>query len=162
MKKLVILFLFAIIPIVTLAAEGEPKLDHVNIDLNDKPSLQRGARIFVNYCLSCHSASYMRYNRMGQDLKLSESELASSLMLTSVKETTGIVRSSTLTGPRASLASTTHAITRGSMLRPTTMATACRTVSSLRMVSAHSTTFAPAGTCWPIGGSPMLSSDGCG
>ena len=48
------------------------KCDPVKIDLNDKPSLQRGARLFVNYCLSCHSASYMRYNRVGQDLGISE------------------------------------------------------------------------------------------
>ena len=38
--------------------------------LKDKPSLQRGARLFVNYCLSCHGAKYMRYNRMAEDLEI--------------------------------------------------------------------------------------------
>lgn len=38
--------------------------------LKDKPSLQRGARLFVNYCLSCHSAKFMRYNRMAADLEI--------------------------------------------------------------------------------------------
>ncbi len=56
-----------------LASGGHgAKLDPVKIDLDDKASLQRGARTFVNYCLSCHSASYMRYNRMGRDLGISD------------------------------------------------------------------------------------------
>ena len=38
---------------------------HAEVDLSDRKSLQRGARTFVNYCLSCHSASFMRYNRLG-------------------------------------------------------------------------------------------------
>ncbi|MHB8742318.1 MAG: cytochrome c1 [Sulfuricaulis sp.] len=85
MKKILILFLFAIVPIATLAEEGEVKLDHVNIDLNDKPSLQRGARIFVNYCLSCHSASYMRYNRMGHDLGISDELVKENLLFAADK-----------------------------------------------------------------------------
>ncbi len=85
MKKILILFLFAIFPIATLAAEGEVKLDQVNIDLNDQPSLQRGARIFVNYCLSCHSASYMRYNRMGHDLGISDELVKENLLFAADK-----------------------------------------------------------------------------
>ena len=48
---------------VALAAGGGhyPKVD---IDLGDQVSLQRGAQIFTNYCLSCHSASGMRFNRL--------------------------------------------------------------------------------------------------
>ena len=45
---------------------------HANTDLSDRASLQRGARLFVNYCLNCHSASYMRYNRLAEDLGLDE------------------------------------------------------------------------------------------
>jgi ubiquinol-cytochrome c reductase cytochrome c1 subunit len=85
MKKLLILFLFAIAPVASFAAEGGPKLDHVNIDLNDKASLQRGARIFVNYCLSCHSASYMRYNRMGHDLGISDELVKENLLFAADK-----------------------------------------------------------------------------
>lgn len=38
--------------------------------LKDIPSLQHGAKLFVNYCLSCHSARFMRYNRMAEDLRI--------------------------------------------------------------------------------------------
>ena len=55
-----------------LAAESNVKLDPVNIDLSDTASLRRGAITFVNYCLSCHSARYMRYNRVGTDLDIPE------------------------------------------------------------------------------------------
>lgn len=64
--------MLALSPVMVFAAGGGAKLDHVKIDLSDQESLQRGAKIFVNYCLSCHSASYMRYNRMALDLGLSE------------------------------------------------------------------------------------------
>lgn len=42
----------------------------VKIDLSDKEKLQRGARLFMNYCSGCHSLRYMRYNRMATDLGL--------------------------------------------------------------------------------------------
>ena len=51
-----------------------------DVDLSDRKSLQRGARTFVNYCLSCHSASFMRYNRMGRDLHISEDVLKENFM----------------------------------------------------------------------------------
>jgi len=85
MKKILLVFLFAIAPLATFAAEEGPRLDHVNIDLHDKPSLQRGARIFVNYCLSCHSASYMRYNRMGHDLGISDELVKENLLFAANK-----------------------------------------------------------------------------
>lgn len=59
---------------------GEVECDAVRVDLDDTASLQRGARIFVNYCLSCHSASYMRYERMGQDLGISEELVRENLL----------------------------------------------------------------------------------
>jgi len=56
-------------PLTAMAGgHGHAALDEVDIDLSDKASLQNGARIFVNYCVSCHSAAYMRYNRVGRDL----------------------------------------------------------------------------------------------
>ena len=48
---------------------------------DDLVSLQRGAHAFVNYCLSCHSASYMRYNRLA-DLGLTEQQIRDNLILT--------------------------------------------------------------------------------
>ena len=72
-----------------------------------------------------------------------------------------MVRFSSRTGPVASLASTTHAMTRGSASRPAIMAAARRTVLSVQITSVNSTTFAPGGTCSPTGGSSTASSDWC-
>jgi ubiquinol-cytochrome c reductase cytochrome c1 subunit len=51
-------------------------------DVGNVASLQRGARNFVNYCLGCHSARYVRYNRLGADLGLSEAQVVENLMFT--------------------------------------------------------------------------------
>jgi len=50
----------------------------------DDASLQRGARTFVNYCLNCHSAKYMRYNRL-QDIGLTEEQIRDNLILGDAK-----------------------------------------------------------------------------
>ena len=63
-----------------LAAGNNGHMLHADVDLSDKKSLQRGARTFVNYCLSCHSASFMRYNRLGRDLHISEDVLKENFM----------------------------------------------------------------------------------
>jgi len=75
LKRMIIALSLMVMPGLVLASEGHIKLDPVNIDLGDQASLQRGAKLFVNYCLSCHSASYMRYNRMGADLGISDKEI---------------------------------------------------------------------------------------
>ena len=66
------------------AASENVDLDKAPINLSDKQSLQRGARIFVNYCLNCHSANYMRYNRL-MDIGLSEDSIKQNLLFTSNK-----------------------------------------------------------------------------
>ena len=78
MKK--ILYLLLLAPVLAFANEGGVPLDKAPINLHDNQSLQRGAKVFVNYCLSCHSASYMRYNRL-QDLGLTEAEIKENLLL---------------------------------------------------------------------------------
>jgi len=65
------------------SAEGA-RLQKAPLNLNDLVSLQRGARVFVNYCLNCHSASYMRYNRL-RDLGLSDDQIRDNLIFTGVK-----------------------------------------------------------------------------
>jgi len=85
MKKAVVIFLLMFSPLAHSAGGGNLNLDHVNVDLNDTPSLQRGARIFVNFCLSCHSASYMRYERMANDLGIDIKTLEENLMFASDK-----------------------------------------------------------------------------
>ena len=68
-----------------LAAGGGVELEHANIDLNNKASLQRGASNFMNYCSGCHSAQYVRYNTIGKDLELSEEQLVDNLMFNAEK-----------------------------------------------------------------------------
>ena len=68
----------------THASEAGYRLDRAPIDPKDLVSLQSGARTFVNYCLNCHSAQYMRYNRL-TDLGLTESQIRDNLILTGAK-----------------------------------------------------------------------------
>lgn len=67
-----------------MAAGGEVVLDRAKIDSNDAVSIQRGVRTFVNYCLNCHSASFMRYNRL-TDIGLSEQQIKDNLIFTDAK-----------------------------------------------------------------------------
>jgi ubiquinol-cytochrome c reductase cytochrome c1 subunit len=60
------------------------KLDSAPVNLNDKASLQRGARNFVNYCLNCHNAAYMRYGSLTQ-IGLTEEQIKTNLMFTTDK-----------------------------------------------------------------------------
>ncbi|HUF22262.1 MAG TPA: cytochrome c1 [Burkholderiales bacterium] len=69
-------------PLAAAAAGGGQKLDRANIDTRDAISIQRGAQVFVNYCLNCHSAEYMRYNRL-TDLGLTEDQIRDNLMFVS-------------------------------------------------------------------------------
>lgn len=85
MKKQLLALLLLVAPAVTLASSGHVHLDKANIDPDNKESLQRGAKTFVNYCMGCHSAKYQRYNRMARDLGLSEDEVMHNLMFTGDK-----------------------------------------------------------------------------
>ncbi|MBK8959185.1 MAG: cytochrome c1 [Proteobacteria bacterium] len=67
------------------ASEGGPALLEAHVNLDSKPNLQRGARTFVNYCLSCHSASFMRYSRLVDDLGLPKEVVEKNLMFTTDK-----------------------------------------------------------------------------
>ena len=65
-------------------ASDDVELQKAPIDLNDQISLQRGARNFINYCLNCHSANYMRYNRL-TDIGLTDELIKNNLLFTSDK-----------------------------------------------------------------------------
>ncbi len=89
MKKLLlalIVFPVALLafPLEVLAAGGGYRLDRAPIDPTDQLSLQAGAKTFVNYCLNCHGAQYMRYNRL-TDLGLTEAQIRDNLILTDAK-----------------------------------------------------------------------------
>jgi ubiquinol-cytochrome c reductase cytochrome c1 subunit len=68
------------------AASGGPdvRLEPAPINRLDLASQQRGARTFVNYCLNCHTAKYMRYNRLA-DLGLTEAQIRDNLMFATDK-----------------------------------------------------------------------------
>ena len=65
-----------------VAAESPVPLDPFAPDLRDKPSLQRGMRLFVNYCLGCHSLKFQRYERTADDLGIPHSVALDNLVFT--------------------------------------------------------------------------------
>src|SRR5690606_5485459 len=72
----------AALPAALWAAAPAGALQPANNDVSNQASLQRGARNFVNYCLGCHSARYVRYNRIAADLGLTEAQVEENLMFT--------------------------------------------------------------------------------
>jgi ubiquinol-cytochrome c reductase cytochrome c1 subunit len=68
-----------------LMAAGGGNLQHANVNVNDTAAAQRGARLFVNYCMSCHSANYMRYKRLATDLDLDEDAVMENLVFSDAK-----------------------------------------------------------------------------
>jgi ubiquinol-cytochrome c reductase cytochrome c1 subunit len=82
MKKILAVLLLA--PALALAAEAGFRLDRSPHDPNDLASLQSGAKLYVNYCLGCHGAQYMRYNRL-TDLGLTEDQIKDNLLFTADK-----------------------------------------------------------------------------
>ncbi|MCU0929560.1 MAG: cytochrome c1 [Burkholderiaceae bacterium] len=82
MKKLILSVLAAFAFAGAHAAGGGIAWDRFPAQkANDLAALQNGAKLFVNYCLNCHSAAFMRYNRL-RDIGLSEEQIKSNLMFT--------------------------------------------------------------------------------
>ena len=81
-KKL--LAILALAPALALANVGGHPLDKAPDRSTNMAALQNGAKLFVNYCLNCHSASLMRYNRL-KDLGLSEDQIKGNLLFTGEK-----------------------------------------------------------------------------
>ncbi|AVL71771.1 MULTISPECIES: cytochrome c1 [Oligella] len=63
------------------AATTGPAWDVMPVKVTDKAALQNGAKLFVNYCLNCHSANYVRYNKL-MDLGLTEQQIEDNLLFT--------------------------------------------------------------------------------
>lgn len=82
LKKLIVALVLA--PTLALAAEGGVRLDKAPGSTTDLSALQHGAKLFVNYCLNCHSASSMRYNRL-QDIGLSDDQIRNNLLFSGDK-----------------------------------------------------------------------------
>ena len=81
MKKL--LLLITLLPLLSFANEVKIGVT-APIDASDHASLQRGARTFINSCLNCHSANYMRYNRL-KDIGLTEKQIKDNLLFAGEK-----------------------------------------------------------------------------
>jgi len=73
-----------LLPVLTMANESEFPLDHAPDRSNNMAALQNGAKLFVNYCLNCHSAAAMRYSRL-TDLGLTDDQIRNNLLLASDK-----------------------------------------------------------------------------
>jgi len=83
-KKLLGTIALSLTCAVSFAADGGHKLDTAPDRLNDMASLQNGAKLFVNYCLGCHSANSMRYNKLA-DIGLTDEQITKNLLFTSDK-----------------------------------------------------------------------------
>lgn len=81
-KNLLLALLFT--PLLAAASGPELKLDRAPDKTRDVAALQHGAKIFVNYCLNCHGASYMRYNRL-HDIGLSDQQIKDNLLFAADK-----------------------------------------------------------------------------
>ena len=89
MKKLFSTALFALFVSFGLvsgasAAEGGMAWDKAPNKTNDMAALQNGAKLFVNYCLNCHSAAYMRFNRL-KDIGLTDQQIKDNLLFSTEK-----------------------------------------------------------------------------
>jgi len=72
MRGLILVMALALLPATVSGAGGGGDLMDANVDVHDRQSLQRGAKLFANYCMGCHSLKYLRYNRLGEDLGIPE------------------------------------------------------------------------------------------
>jgi len=85
MKKIILALITALgLAAGAQASEGGIVWDKAPDRTNDLGSLQNGARLFVNYCLNCHSAAFMRFNRL-KDIGLTDKEIKDNLLFTTEK-----------------------------------------------------------------------------
>lgn len=90
MKKLILSLLLVLSPVAALASGGGGcgelhECEHAPVNLHDKASLQHGAQLFLSYCSGCHSAKYLRYERMSQDLEIDPKLVEKYMMFTTDK-----------------------------------------------------------------------------
>src|SRR4030067_1311714 len=79
-NKLWILVLLLMVPAMAVASGADVHLDKAPVDLKNIFSLRRGVKLFTSGCLACHSASYMRYNRL-RDIGMTEEQIKKNLEL---------------------------------------------------------------------------------
>lgn len=80
MKKGMIAVVLWLLPTMLWAASASIELQKANNDIFNKVSLQNGAKLYVNYCMGCHSLQYMRYQRLAEDLNLTKEQVEDNLI----------------------------------------------------------------------------------
>ncbi|KPU83253.1 cytochrome C [Psychromonas sp. PRT-SC03] len=80
----IMIALLALLPSIVFAS-ATVHLDKANYDLSDKSSLQRGAKLFMNYCFACHSTGYQRYQRVAKDLDIPDALMKKHLIFNGSK-----------------------------------------------------------------------------
>ena len=86
---LALFVVLVVVPIKAVGSEGgacgSVPCETFDGDFNDKPSLQRGAKYFVNYCMGCHSANFSRYERVADDLNIPVDTMMNNLVFSDQK-----------------------------------------------------------------------------
>jgi len=89
MKKIIFALICFVAPGLVLASAGKScgKIDcyKAKTDLKNKASLQRGVKLFVNYCMGCHSTKFMSYERMAKDIGLTKEQVLENLIFNDAK-----------------------------------------------------------------------------
>ncbi len=86
MKKILITWLFVLLPVTAFAAGGGGyPLDRIETDVSDQASLQRGAKFYMNYCAGCHATQFQRYERVADDLGIPHDLMMDNLVFTDAK-----------------------------------------------------------------------------
>ncbi|OEY66683.1 cytochrome c1 [Marinobacter sp. X15-166B] len=85
MRKLIVGLFMLVLPTLGLAAGAGVVLDSMSPDHTNKASLQRGAAMFTNYCMGCHSTEYARYKRVADDLEIPVDLYEENLIFTGAK-----------------------------------------------------------------------------
>lgn len=90
MKKLILALVMPVLASLSLVGPAQAAAGGIDWDkfpaerITDMAALQNGAKMFANYCLNCHAAAFMRYNRL-RDIGLTEEQIASNLIFTGAK-----------------------------------------------------------------------------
>ena len=85
--KNIFLILLLLVTTDVFSSGGGSLLEKAQTNIRSKESLRNGAKLYMNYCSSCHSLQYQRYNRMAKDLELTEEEVMENLIFTDAKFT---------------------------------------------------------------------------
>ena len=74
--SILLLILLVVLPLMLVSGSANAseashiELDNVEMDFDDKGSLQRGFKNYMNYCVTCHELGYARYERTADDLEI--------------------------------------------------------------------------------------------